>query len=34
MREKEIGFKKLAFQDMHNPQERILGSLDTMKVIS
>ena len=34
MRGKEIGFKKLAFQDMHNPREQILGSLDAMKMIS
>ena len=34
MREKEIGFKKLAFQDMHNPQEQIHGSIDTMEMIS
>ena len=34
MREKEIGFKKLAVQDMHNPQEQILRRVYTMKMIS
>ena len=34
MREAEIGFEKLPFQDMHQTLEQILGSLDTMKTIS